>query len=299
MKSYNLRQKHHVLVVKKFISIAEHLYSLNNYNTLAEIISGLSHFTVLRFKYLWGSLPTRVRLLLDEFNEMMSPKQNYKNYRALEQTKDPSDAPVFPNIAVYLRDITYAYDGNPDFLDEESNEKCHNFVKIRLIGSLISRLLQYAKHPFRFPVNHQIRTYLLNVESYDEETLYKRSVACEPAKQTTTSSSLSSSDDVSGGSFDYSLSVINESPLESFSDDSILFTRSDSVETINIIKFDSTSRLSSKTNSPQQSRSQTLNRSCLIPRRRSNPVTSKTPLSRSNQGCSPVTHLRLNETTGV
>jgi len=65
----------------------------------------------------------------------MDPNQNFKNYRTLIISK-PKETPLVPYLALYLRDITFITDGNPDFTEEG----LINFEKMLLLGSRIQEV---------------------------------------------------------------------------------------------------------------------------------------------------------------
>jgi hypothetical protein len=96
------KDKSQVIALKKFIDIAKVIslstkdqkcLQLNNFNTLLEIISGLSNSAVQRLKRLWSALPEKYMNLFSSMEELMNPQSNFRNYTS-ELNKRP--LPTFP-----------------------------------------------------------------------------------------------------------------------------------------------------------------------------------------------------------
>lgn len=86
----------------------------------------------------------------------MSPKSNYKIYRttlmkALSKKRDENNIknnlhslPILPYIGIYLRDLTFMMDGNPTKMENDF----YNFIKIIMIGSLLSEIENFQQQNF-------------------------------------------------------------------------------------------------------------------------------------------------------
>lgn len=118
---------------------------------------------------------------LSKLNSIMSPKENYKDYRALLDEIDP---PCVPFFGVISRDITMINVGNKTFI-----KSMINFEKCRSIWKMCSRILRIQKVGYSqlhtIPVIH---SFLVNAPIPDEQDLYDLSIQLEPI----TSISLSS-----------------------------------------------------------------------------------------------------------
>jgi len=71
------------------------------------------------------------------FRSLMTAESSYKNYREVLGTTIP---PCIPYIGVYLIDLTYMEDGNPDMIDSRIN-----FVKRDMISKVIQQIKQYQE----------------------------------------------------------------------------------------------------------------------------------------------------------
>ncbi len=68
-----------------------------------------------------------------ELVELMSEKKSYKNFRELMQQVNP---PCIPYLGVYLTDLTFIDDGNPNYV----NETLVNRAKNRLLYDVIRKI---------------------------------------------------------------------------------------------------------------------------------------------------------------
>lgn len=70
-------------IIKKFIKIADCCRQLKNFNSLFNIISGLSHNAVSRLKITWEKLPLKHRHRFAYLQDLMNPTRNMSKYRNL------------------------------------------------------------------------------------------------------------------------------------------------------------------------------------------------------------------------
>eukprot|EP01104_Vermistella_antarctica_P018811 TRINITY_DN7118_c0_g1_i1.p1 TRINITY_DN7118_c0_g1~~TRINITY_DN7118_c0_g1_i1.p1 ORF type:complete len:1511 (+),score=351.70 TRINITY_DN7118_c0_g1_i1:229-4761(+) len=139
--------------VVKFIAVAKRLVIQRNYNSAMQILSGINNSAILRLKCV-QRLPVKVRESFEKMEDLMSPRQNFKAYRALSQ-----EPPFLPFLAVFLRDLRFAADGNSDYAvaaegtcgDEEADELIHgkngsnpklNYDKWRLHSNMIFKFVR-------------------------------------------------------------------------------------------------------------------------------------------------------------
>lgn len=124
------------------VDIASHLLQLNNFSTLMAFIAGFNKAAVQRLKHTIKELPARTGKRLAELETLMTAESSYKNYRSKIHSVNP---PCIPYIGVYLLDLTYIEDGNPNTIG-----KLINFAKRRLIFSLIREVRLYQDQPYLF-----------------------------------------------------------------------------------------------------------------------------------------------------
>jgi len=162
--------KKRVLVLKRFISIAEHCKKINNYNTLMEIISGLNNSSVSRLRETWKSLPTRYTNSFNQLQNFLKTDENWKPYRQALKTKE---LPCLPYMGLFLQDINFVEDGNSNIIENNNNNSSStntstttdnnyiNFKKMTLLSNILSEIQYFQKHPYySFQTNSFIQTYI-------------------------------------------------------------------------------------------------------------------------------------------
>lgn len=77
-----------------------------------------------------------------------------------------------PYLGVYLTDLTFIEDGNKDFV----NDSLINFDKRRKISQVIMEIKQYQATPYCLAEIPALRDYLLNLDTFDENEAYSRSL---------------------------------------------------------------------------------------------------------------------------
>jgi len=96
-----------------FVILCSYLKAIRNFNGVMAILAGLSNAAVARLKHTKAALPPKIAKLSAELEEMMSSMSSFKNYR---ETVKNSAPPFIPFVGILLSDLTFAEDGNPDFL---------------------------------------------------------------------------------------------------------------------------------------------------------------------------------------
>ncbi|KAN0023643.1 hypothetical protein ACTFIV_008030 [Dictyostelium citrinum] len=160
--------------LKRIISIADELRKLNNYNTCIAVISGINNSAILRLKYTRGLLSKKYLDILENLEKEMSCEGSYKNYRDKLKNSDP---PVVPYIGVYLTDLTFIEEGNPNII----RGNLINFAKYYLIYRVISEIQQYQWTEYQLNVAPIIQTFIRDVSiSSTSDDLYHLSLLKEP-----------------------------------------------------------------------------------------------------------------------
>lgn len=89
------RLKDRVMVLKKFLTIAEKLHDLGNYNSMMAILSGLDRGPVYRMKDTMAAISSnrKYALIYADIKSLANPKGNYS---ALRQAIKNQQLPVIP-----------------------------------------------------------------------------------------------------------------------------------------------------------------------------------------------------------
>ncbi|KAL6050446.1 hypothetical protein QOT17_019828 [Balamuthia mandrillaris] len=162
-------------LVKKFISVADKCRALSNYNSMMAILAGLNNFSVQRLKKCW-MISARYKETFERLERIMAPQQNFKYYRKEVAKKNP---PLIPYLVMYLRDLTFVYDGNPDYLDDEKT--LVNFMKMELVEDQLGVLMELQRTPYELGEVTEVTAHLLNVKYLEDDDLHKASLICEPS----------------------------------------------------------------------------------------------------------------------
>lgn len=156
----------------RFIKIAEHLRNMNNFQTFQAILAAFSSTPIHRLKVTQATLDPRLLQKVEEWNDLMKGDQSYRQVRlALASIKPPA----IPYIGIFLKDIVFIADGNPDL----TAEGLINYNKYRLLYSVISQIQQFQQESYNFHFVEQIANHIVSLKFYDEDTLYNMSLKCE------------------------------------------------------------------------------------------------------------------------
>jgi hypothetical protein len=161
-----------VKVFVKIIQTAHCLFKLNNFNATLAIISGLNNAAIHRLKFTFNEVPKKERAVLTLLMEKMSSKSSYKEYRLLLKRVSP---PKIPYLGVYLTDLTFIEDGNPNNIGH-----LINFHKRRLVHRVLQDIEQYQDTAFNIPPDPRLAFILGKLSFVDDNELYNLSLLREP-----------------------------------------------------------------------------------------------------------------------
>jgi len=165
--------KNRAKIMAKFIRIAEHLKNLKNFNCVIAILSGIGNSAVHRLKWTKEEMDRRSQNVLIELQKSMSSEQSYKNYRETLQSIVP---PCIPYLGVYLTDLTFIEEGNPDMIGN-----LINFTKRKLIYNVIFTIQQYQSAPYNLQPIIQIQQFFNKFQKLPkEQDLFVQSLEKEP-----------------------------------------------------------------------------------------------------------------------
>jgi len=172
LKVENLRVR--TKMMTKCINIAKQLQKLNNFSTMMAFIAGLNNAAVSRLALTKQELSSRTVEDLASLEQLMSAQSSYKAYREAIHTANP---PLISYLGVYLSDITFIEEGNPDMLSE-----LINFQKRELVSKVIIELQTYQHTPYNLTVVPKIASLLKRLPTKTEKELYQLSLVLEPRK---------------------------------------------------------------------------------------------------------------------
>jgi len=169
-------------MLSKIISIAMHLRQLNNFSTLFAFVAGLSNPSIARLAATKRELQQKSIDDLNLLEEFVSPESNFKMYRGMlkELALNSCQSPTIPYIGLYLKDLTFIEDGNPDFV----GNNLINFEKRNLVSRVILEIMRYQQRPYNLLVVPRIRSFLKNLPRKPDKELFKLSLLREPREKT-------------------------------------------------------------------------------------------------------------------
>lgn len=175
-----LRKRADVMV--HVIKLAAVLREFNNFHLLMAIVSVFSNCAVGRLKWTRARLPKKAADQLAEFEALMNVEGSFKHYRAAFANASP---PLIPYMGVYLQDLTFIEQGNPDEING-----LINWEKRVLVSNVLEAIQRYQRTPFRRPQEaeqrrrgpppHVVAHFIATHPRMSEDDLYKLSLEVEP-----------------------------------------------------------------------------------------------------------------------
>ncbi|XP_060590682.1 ral guanine nucleotide dissociation stimulator-like 1 isoform X2 [Ruditapes philippinarum] len=206
LKKANLKTSQRVIIVQKWIDIAQEMRHLKNFSSLKAIISGLQANSVYRLRKTWGALPKESLAVFEELSEIFSNENNQLASRNLLMKEATAKFPdvdsanktlqrrnrmkrqswidngvvqgTVPYLGTFLTDLTMIDTAIPDTTDS-----LINFEKRRKEFEVLAqiKLLQSASQIYTFREDSQFWSWFDAVRVYDENESYDLSCAIEPA----------------------------------------------------------------------------------------------------------------------
>eukprot|EP01130_Rhizamoeba_saxonica_P016727 TRINITY_DN7785_c0_g1_i1.p1 TRINITY_DN7785_c0_g1~~TRINITY_DN7785_c0_g1_i1.p1 ORF type:complete len:1010 (+),score=231.89 TRINITY_DN7785_c0_g1_i1:2-3031(+) len=170
--------KKRVKIFSTLLSICEHLISLNSFNTLLAFSAGFNHASISRLKHTIDALPERAVETWNHTKEILDSESLFTNYRKVLEATVP---PVIPYLGVFLTDLTFIEDANPD-----TYNGLINFKKRELIGRTIQIIQRYQQTGYNLQPVYQIQKLFEDIPlTYTQDTeMYKASLVIEPRNAT-------------------------------------------------------------------------------------------------------------------
>jgi len=157
-----------------FVETAKQCLELKNYNSvMAIVVAALGSAPVRRLKNTKEKVPPECLSQLNKMENLMDTKGNHKKYREALRT---SPTPAVPYFGLYLKDLTFITDGNPDNL----TNGLINLNKRRQIYLLLDEIHRFQKKKYNFQKVPEVRDYMFSRSFVPEEQLHKMSHEIEP-----------------------------------------------------------------------------------------------------------------------
>jgi hypothetical protein len=155
-------------MIVRFLQIAEHCLSLNNYYSGFAVMVGLQMLPVRRMRAAWALVPERWLQHYSRLEGMMNPAGNMRLYReefAARLQRKPND-PALPFLPLYLKDLRFICDGNPGTI-----ESMINFDKLRMVTATVSVLVRCQRYEYRIKRRHELYESIRESELFVEHDM--------------------------------------------------------------------------------------------------------------------------------
>ena len=171
-----------VLKTQRFIEIAEELLKLHNLNSVLSILSSFNTAAIHRLR-IWNDkigVSVKHQESLARMRDIISVDNNMTNYR---EYFDPLSTPKVPFLGIYLQDLNFLYDANPN--TDQKNPKLINFTKWIKLGSIVEQIVNLQQSPYNLQPIKPLLDYLLAACGFEnhETSAYKFSKLIEPDNQ--------------------------------------------------------------------------------------------------------------------
>ncbi|KAH3767267.1 Ras guanine nucleotide exchange factor [Pelomyxa schiedti] len=156
-------------VFHRHIMTALKLKELCNFHLLMAYISAINSAPVQRLKWTKSKLPKAAKQTLLELEDLTNIAGSYRNLRSTISSCTP---PCIPYIGIYLIDLTFIEEGNPDTVDG-----LINFEKRKLIYKAIDVVQQYQEVGYNLS---PVKGVIPEVGFVPEEQMFNMSLQVEP-----------------------------------------------------------------------------------------------------------------------
>ncbi|KAG9003226.1 hypothetical protein FRB95_007270 [Tulasnella sp. JGI-2019a] len=171
-------------LLKYFIKLAERCVGLHNYSTMRSVLAALDSSTISRLTKTWTHLSTKYKVQLDAMRTLTDHAKNYAIYRETLRATQP---PAVPFLGLYLTDLTFCREGNPNTRPSplDSSRSLINFIKYYRLARIVQDVQRFQSMPYNLQPVPEIQRYLTHViekgkSTGDLQDLYRRSLVLEP-----------------------------------------------------------------------------------------------------------------------
>ncbi|KAI8349190.1 ras guanine nucleotide exchange factor domain-containing protein [Choanephora cucurbitarum] len=169
--------KKRATMIKFWVHVADQCRNLNNFNTCMAILSSFENSAIGRLKKTWIMTSRNIAQTLAQIRKLMGANRNFADYRDMIHSVNP---PCIPFLGIYLQDLTFIEDGNPDFLPKSNN--LINFAKRQKAAEVIRELQQFQNFAYNFHTIPELQEFIkMNMSiDHDPDEHYERSLQLEP-----------------------------------------------------------------------------------------------------------------------
>lgn len=153
-------------LVNKFIDVAYFCREQGNFASAIAIMQAFHLGYVARLRQFW-KINKDTRVLRLSLEPLIDPSDNYHSYREQIRKCMSSGALCIPHLGIYQKDLTFADDGNPNYLP---NTSAINTNKILLVGKILQDLKSLQEQCYMLSLN------LNQALSKEEDSNFKEAI---------------------------------------------------------------------------------------------------------------------------
>ncbi|KAJ3442599.1 guanine nucleotide exchange factor [Anaeramoeba flamelloides] len=173
----NLKNRAQYLTV--LISISREAKKIGNFNLIQEINSSFNTSAIYRLKKTQEMIPNKAKDIWIRLSALINRKNNFGKMRTVLQRIIP---PAFPYVGMYLTDLVFNDEGNPNNITSVNGNRLINFEKRKITANIIKQIQQFQQTPYMFEKVPQIQSLIHKNTSieYDSKKMYQQSLKVEP-----------------------------------------------------------------------------------------------------------------------
>ena len=171
---------HRITRLIDFARLAEALWEMSNFFDAMAIASSINGNAIYRLKHHKHIMSRDFADALKPIETILEAAKSDKNFANLLQIHNEALAkgrPAIPYVGVYLTQLTFTYDGNPDFIEGKVN-----FSKCIGVYRIIDKILKFQTKQYNFLRIEQVQEKLSALQREDESKLFSKSLQVEDSK---------------------------------------------------------------------------------------------------------------------
>lgn len=163
-------------VIEKFITLANELRKMNNFNDCYNIINAFNFFPLKRLTKTWGRIKIEYINVLKEINDLCSLGSNFANLRSeYEQFKiKEKTTGCVPYLGLFLKKLAFFDEGPKYFKDE-----LINLDKVMKIGEVFAEIKYFQQFTYNYQPVFAL-AFIADPKTLDEKQILELSNKLEP-----------------------------------------------------------------------------------------------------------------------
>lgn len=179
--------KKRAIMIKMWSKVVERLLELANYHSFMALVCSLTQSSITRLKRTWDCVSVKTKQRLERFKKIIACE---RNFAMLRQTVQSHNGPGIPCMGLYLTDLNFIEDGNPNTRQmrrDSCSAQVINFDK-HMKTTRIVEDIQRFQLPYNLTEVNELQAWLreqlLAVQGREQaeivKDLYQRSLILEP-----------------------------------------------------------------------------------------------------------------------